>query len=96
MNLHRHPQLIERLASAYALGTLRGGAKRRFEQLARQHPHIRAAALTWQARMGSLTELHPPQQPSPAVWIRIQNLLDADRQAQGVYADVDLGSEAAA
>lgn len=84
MNLHRHPQLIERLASAYALGTLRGGAKRRFEQLARQHPHIRAAALTWQARMGSLTELHPPQQPSPAVWIRIQNLLDADRQAHAM------------
>ncbi len=82
MNLHQHPERIERLAAAYALGTLRGGAKRRFEELARQHPHIRAAALTWQARMGSLTELHPGLQPAPAVWVRIQNLLEAERQAR--------------
>ena len=35
MNLTRNPQLLDRLAAAYALGSLRGGARRRFEQLAR-------------------------------------------------------------
>ena len=35
MNLHQHPELLDRLAAAHALGTLRGGARRRFEALAR-------------------------------------------------------------
>ena len=35
MNLIKHPELIDRLAASFALGTLRGGARRRFEALAR-------------------------------------------------------------
>ena len=30
MHLTRNPELLDRLAAAYALGTLRGGARRRF------------------------------------------------------------------
>ena len=36
-----HPELADRLAAAYALGTLRGGARRRFEAIARQAPSVR-------------------------------------------------------
>lgn len=75
MNLLRHPDLVDRLAAAYALGTLRGGARRRFEALARQHPSIRVAALAWQERFAALTELQPNEAPSPNVWKRIENLL---------------------
>ena len=80
MNLHLHPELLQRLASAHALGTLRGGARRRFEQIARQRPEVRAAALAWQARVAGLTELQAPLTPVPAVWLRIQNLVTADRE----------------
>ena len=36
MDIHRHPERLDHLAAAYALGTLRGGARRRFEALARE------------------------------------------------------------
>ena len=79
MDFSRYPERTERLAAAYALGTLRGGARRRFEQLAQRHPHVRAAALTWQGRLGGLNELQAPLAPPAAVWTRIDNLLQAGK-----------------
>ena len=79
MNLVQHPELLDRLAAAYALGTLRAGARRRFEQMARAHPQVRSAALLWQGRWSALSELQSPVQPDAAVWTRIQNLVDADQ-----------------
>ena len=75
MNLAQHPELLDKLAAAYALGTLRGGARRRFEAMARQSATVRTAALLWQERMHAMTELAPPITPSPNVWKRIENLL---------------------
>jgi anti-sigma-K factor RskA len=80
MNLSKHPELLDKLASSYALGTLRGGARRRFEALAREQAPVRAAALIWQSRMSSLNELQTPASPSPAVWTRINNLVQADQE----------------
>src|SRR5512133_1490187 len=79
MDITRHPELLERLAAAHALGTLRGGARRRFEHVARQSPTARAAALLWQERFAALTELQPTEAPSANVWKRIENLLIAQR-----------------
>ena len=76
MNLLNNPELLDRLAASYALGTLRGGARRRFESLARQSATVRAAALIWQERFASMTELQAVDKPSPNVWKRIENLLD--------------------
>ncbi|MDO8388159.1 MAG: anti-sigma factor [Polaromonas sp.] len=86
MNITRNPALVEQLAASYALGTLRGGARRRFEALARTHAPVRAAALIWQGRMASVAELQPQAAPSPAVWKRIENLVNADRQAKAMQA----------
>jgi anti-sigma-K factor RskA len=80
MDIHRHPELLDRLASAYAIGTLRGGARRRFETLARERAPVRAAALVWQSRVSSMTELEPPVTPSPVVWTRIANLVRGERE----------------
>lgn len=87
MNLSQHPDLLDRLASAYALGTLRGGARRRFETLAREQPVVRAAALVWQGRVAGVNELQAPREPAAAVWSRIDNL---------VRADLDIATMAAA
>ena len=84
MNLINRPELLDLLASNYALGTLRGGARRRFETLAREHPSLRAAALVWQTRLGGMNELQSQEMPSPLVWTRIENLVQAEMQAQGM------------
>ena len=79
MQLHLHPELLDRVAASYALGTLRGPARRRFEALAREHAAVRSAALLWQGRIASINELQPGMAPPPAVWTRISNLVQAER-----------------
>ena len=95
MNLINNPQLLEHLASAYALGTLRGGARRRFEALAREQAPVRAAALVWQTRLASMNELQSQTAPSPAVWTRINNLLQGEKEAATVRAQRSAGLQAA-
>lgn len=80
MNLSHHPELLDRLAAAYALGTLRGGARRRFEAMARQSATVRTAALVWQERFASMTELQQAEAPSANVWKRIANTIAAEQQ----------------
>lgn len=80
MILTNHPALLEQLAASYALGTLRGGARRRFETLARDSVTIRTQALLWQERLASLTELQRSEAPSANVWKRIANAVDMERQ----------------
>lgn len=86
MNITQHPELVDRLAASYALGTLRGGARRRFETLAREHATVRAAALVWQTRWSGLTELQPAVNPAGVVWTRIDNLVQADKAAAALQA----------
>jgi anti-sigma-K factor RskA len=80
MDLLQHSDLLDRLAASYALGTLRGGARRRFEAMARQSPAVRSRALLWQERFAAMTELQPGEMPSPNVWKRIENLIAAQRR----------------
>ena len=79
MNLTRNPELLDRLAASYSLGTLHGGARRRFEQLAREYAQVRAAALLWQGRWSAFAEVQTPVQPDALVWTRIANLLSAEK-----------------
>ena len=79
MNLTNNPQLLDQLAGAYAMGTLRGGARRRFEAIARERPSVRVAVLAWQTRLAALNELQPAMTPDPAVWRRIAIQLEAEQ-----------------
>ncbi|RZI67271.1 anti-sigma factor [Variovorax guangxiensis] len=84
MNIASPAERLELLAASYALGTLRGGARRRFETLAREHATVRAAALIWQGRFASLTELEAAALPDAAVWTRIRNRIEAEKEAQAL------------
>ncbi|TAF83831.1 MAG: RNA polymerase subunit sigma-70 [Curvibacter sp.] len=86
MKIHQYPELLDRLAASYALGTLRGPARRRFEALAREQAPVRAAALIWQSRFSSINELQPDVAPAPAVWTRIENLVLAEREQTALQA----------
>ena len=91
MNLSKHPQTLDRLAANYALGTLRGGARRRFEAISRDNATVRAAALVWQGRLSGMTELQSPILPSPAVWTRIQNMVQADKDVLAMQLALQQG-----
>jgi anti-sigma-K factor RskA len=80
MNLVNNPDLLARLAASYALGTLRGPARRQLEAYARQSPVVRANILLCQERMCALTELVMPMTPSINVWKRIEIDLANDIQ----------------
>ncbi len=77
MNIAQHPELLDQLAARYAVGVLRGGARRRLEAHARQSATVRARILLWQERISALMELPSPAHPSPNVWKRIENSLQA-------------------
>jgi len=82
---YSRPQLADRLAADYVLGTLRGPALRRFESLLPAHPALRQSVQGWQERLSVLAMDVPPVEPSPQVWVAIQRRLfsDAATQAQG-------------
>jgi anti-sigma-K factor RskA len=74
--------LADRLAAEYALGTLRGRARRRFESLLPAHAGLRGAVTEWQARLAPLAFAVEPVEPSPALWMRLErHLFGGDRGA---------------
>jgi len=70
-----HPQRLDRLAREYVLGTLTGGARRRFERLLRQTPAAMLAVDAWQERFSVLAAGVPPMQPREAVWQGLERRL---------------------
>ncbi len=68
---YTHPELLEHLASSYVLGTLGGGARRRFERLQRDRADVRVLVTQWEARLGQLAVSVPVHKPSPRVWAAI-------------------------
>ena len=73
MNWHRHPELLDRLAAEYALGTLKGGARRRFESVMRTQPEVARAAARWATRLEPLDARLPEVPAGEALWSRIEH-----------------------
>jgi anti-sigma-K factor RskA len=96
MNIAGNPNLLDRLAASHAVGTMRGGARRRFEAMAREQAPIRAAALAWQGRLASMTEVQPAVPPDPAVWLRIQNVLDGEKEQRRMAAQRQVAATSSA
>lgn len=86
--VHRNARLRDMLASEYTLGTLRGGARRRFEQWLCSDAALRACVAQWQDRLQAMAELAPATQPSPHVWQKIERQLAprAGREASAARA----------
>lgn len=72
MNWHRHPELLDRLAADYVVGTMRGGARRRFEATMQLHAEVARAAARWEQRLEPLGHALPALQPPQALWDRIE------------------------
>ena len=76
---YTHPELLEHLASSYVLGTLAGGARRRFERLQRDRTDVRMLVTQWETRLGQLAMSVPAQRPSPQLWAAIAARTQPDR-----------------
>lgn len=73
MSAHRPtPELIDRLAAEYTLGTMRGGARRRFERALRDDAAVAAAVMRWQQRLLPLDAGVAPLPAGDALWARIE------------------------
>ena len=77
---YSRPELADRLAAEYVLGTLIGPARRRLESLLPAHPVLREAVAGWQNRLQPLVDQTPPVQPDKAVWTALQSRLFADQR----------------
>ncbi len=72
---YANPKLADILAAEFVAGTLRGGARRRFEALLPGHPGLRAAVAQWQARLMPLTSALAPTAPPARVWAGVETRL---------------------
>jgi anti-sigma-K factor RskA len=71
MKWYQHPSVIDRLAASYVLGTLQGGARRRFEAVMYSQPTVAAAVASWTEQMSPLLTTLAPIAPSQALWTSI-------------------------
>jgi anti-sigma-K factor RskA len=86
MKINNNPELISRLASEYVLGTLRGGARRRFAQMMRTDAALREAVATWETHLTPLAERVEPIAPPKRVWNNIESRISGSMPAKAVQA----------
>ena len=68
-------ELPDRLAAEYVLGTLTGGARRRFDALLPAHPALRQAVAGWETRLLPMALKAEPVQPAQRVWTSLEEKL---------------------
>ena len=83
MRIKDKRELQERLAAEYALCTLRGGARSRFQRWLREDAATALAVARWEARLAPMTAAIVPIPPSPRVWRAIKARLGRGDAAPG-------------
>ena len=87
-----NPELRSKLASEYVLGTLKGAARRRFEDYLQRDAALRNDVTKWEAHLNPLTERLLPVTPHARVWKKIESRIDGlnaaadtDRKSSGLW-----------
>jgi len=62
------PDLIDRLASEYVIGTMTGRARMKFEKLIKEKPTVKHAVEQWEQHLSGICNAIPEAQPPKSVW----------------------------
>jgi anti-sigma-K factor RskA len=81
MNIRNNIVLRQKLAAEYVLGTLRGGARRRFEGWMHQDADLRNITAQWQQRLCPMAEFAGSVTPPKSVWTGIERRLALKKSA---------------
>jgi anti-sigma-K factor RskA len=80
------PELQERLAAEYALGTLRGRARTHLQRRMREEPALVRSVAEWEARLAPMLAAVPPAEPHGRVWRAIEARIGGGRMpARGAW-----------
>lgn len=96
MNYRDKPELRERLAAEYALGTLRGRARERLRRWLRDDAELAREVAAWEARLVPMAEAIPPVAPPPRLWQGIENRLEKARKSFSFWKTLGLVASGAA
>jgi anti-sigma-K factor RskA len=77
MQYRNKPELQDRLASEYVLGTLRGRARLRFQTWLRDDAALRRTVNEWEARLVPMASGIPEVRPARRVWTGIESRIAA-------------------
>lgn len=80
------PRAIQALAAEYVLGTLRGRARARFEELRRADREVADNVRRWEEALTPLSDGITPIEPPARVWRAIESRLDARASPPGSRA----------
>jgi anti-sigma-K factor RskA len=81
MRYRDKPELQDRLAAEYVLGTLRGPARLRFEAWLREDAALRRTVEAWQARLAPMAAAVPERTPPRRVWRAVERRIAAPAPA---------------
>ncbi len=87
MNIQHNQRLQHKLAAEFVLGTLRGGARRRFNTWLQTDPHLQQIVREWQAHLMPMMEFSTTKVPQAQVWNNIEKQLKlgAERSQKAVF-----------
>ena len=79
---YQNPEVFEQLAIEYAVGSMQGRARKRFEALMDTHFYLRAVVDAYENKFAHLVELLPDAQPSKKVWNNIEAHINSSKAEQ--------------
>jgi anti-sigma-K factor RskA len=80
-----NPELKQRLAAEYVLGTLEGRARDRFIALLARDPDLQRITRHWESRLNAWGNALPPEKPPEQVWANIRARLGIDFEPEPFF-----------